>query len=256
MIYYPQPMNGGAFPNAPSSSYPLGYGGYSSGGYYGGLYNTYNPYEIQKQQQIAQQQYNEELKNQRNIIATFYKSSCIPGNGDPRQEILNQIYGKDNVSNQQIEGLDTMQNYEYNSYRENDIKLQQQQQRANQVIAAPYIDYRYSQVCNTVNKIYNDRAQEVSEDIGLFEYLSSGQATKDVLQAEDNNLKAEQSNLGALYDQNGYSRFLNQFRQKGPFAALNPNASIDDLTISLPSMVSEQQRAARRKAFLSQIGLG
>lgn len=255
MIYYPQPMNGGAFGNAPSCSYPLGYGGYN-GGYYGGLYNTYNPYEIQKQQQLAQQRYQEDLNNQRNIIATFYKSSCIPGNGDPKKEILNQIYGKeDDISNQQIEGLDTMQTYEYNSYKQKQQQLSQQQQMCNQMIKAPYIDYKYNSLCDSVNKIYNDRIQEVSEDMGLFEYLSD-QVTKDILKAEDNNIKAEQSNLGSLYDTNGYNKFLNQFKQSGPFAALNPNASIDDLTISLPSMVSEQQRAARRKAFLAQIGLG
>lgn len=259
MTYYPTNMMMGGAPVAPSApSYPLGYGGYN-GGYYGGGYNTYNPYFLQQQQQIAQQQAQQELKNQQDVIAKFYRSSCnTANNGDPREEVLDRIYNRQ--SNQEptyIEGLTMEQNAEYRELleRDNDIRSKH--------ATLPYmVDMQHSQQyivraqqLSQCNKIAEQRAQVVSNDMGLAEYFA-GPAVQDVLQAEDRQMKMEQSNLGELYNSNGYNKFLNQFKHNGPFAALNPNATIDDMTINLPSMVSERTRAERRKAFLASIGVG
>jgi hypothetical protein len=252
MNYYPQPfpsMNNGAGYPYPASSYPLGYGGYM-GGYYTGNYAAYNPYEIQRQQQEAARKQQQQVKEQQDLLASMYRASC-KGN-KPNQEVIDGIYGR--TKPKKIPGLDDAQQSVY----EGKVAYEQQMAANNY-----YID----NICHNSTSLVNNQQQldanmakmqeqhKGIEEMGMYEYFNSEIAQQDMARATENERLAYQANLAALYNQNQYSQFLDQFHMRGI------NINTDDLTISLPNpsslaeMNSEEERRQRRLAFLRQIGL-
>ena len=90
MMYYPQSnminMNTGMGLSMPtfngnnSGMVPIGYGGYNGvqpGGYFNGMYNNFNPYEVKKQQEAQLLAQKEAERKQTEIYQMIHKSVCM-----------------------------------------------------------------------------------------------------------------------------------------------------------------------------------
>ena len=245
MQYFPQPtMMMGGGPMGPSPT-PLGYGGYN-GGYFANSYATFNPYEIQRRNQEYQKQMQENIKMQQNVMYNMYLASC---NGkDPNPTIVNQIFGTN--QNPDIAGFTQEQNMEYNSILQKEKKLIDNNAYIDQMTMNMVpVEVNQQQYFANLQRMQNDRQN--MQDMDMYTYFATV-AVDDLREAKMRELKQQQSNLTSLYNQNSYNQFLNKFRLGMP---VDPTATTDDMTITLPSIVSEQERMERRRQFMAQIGI-
>ena len=247
MNYYPNSfsnINGGGFNNP--SPYPLGYGGYN-GGYYGNKYTVFNPYEMQRRQQEAMQKQQDYIKSQQDIYANIYRASCK--GREPNQDVIDAIYGKSQAH--RIPGLDIAQQSRYESIVAQEANLAANNQYVDQFCRnMVYVNPTANQLANNLAKMHEQRKKEMPEDINMYEYFATV-AQEDLRRAKENEVRQQQANLAALYNQNSYSQFLNKFTMN----QVPGQISTDDMTISLPSLHSEEERRQRRLEFLKQIGL-
>ena len=248
MVYYPQPMNnlGGGQMSPPSSSMPLGYGGY-----YSGQYTAFNPYEIQRRQQEMQRQQHEIIKNQQDITAKIYMASCK--GREPEQRVLDNIYGI-SESQKRIPGFNNAQQAQYEHLANREELLHSNNMYIDQLCSGAKVGVDQQAQLMRLEQMHKEREKELPQDMGVFEYFASV-AQDDLRKAEENRVKQQQANLTALYNQNAYNQFLNKFRMPGQQTMFNPNASTDDMAITLPQMCSEEERRQRRLLFLKNIGL-
>ena len=253
MNYYPNPygMMGGVGNPTPSYSVPYGYGGYNGNYFSGGMgmYNAFNPYALQQQQEQYRKQMEAEQKKQQDLQAKLYRIACSGSGKEPQQAILNHIYGRDNAQQSQtnIEGLNSMEQFEYNQMVQSEQLKYNEQTYIDQMFN-PYGGYNpnvaeYNKQMQ-LWKEYNDkRSQTIPEDVGMFEYFKY-YAGQDYLDAQNAQKKRKEQQVQQLYDNNRFNNFLTQFSM---------NSNIDDMTIRMPSVVNEQERAARRKAFIDML---
>lgn len=242
MQYFPQPMMMGGGQYSPSPT-PLGYGGYFGGYYNGNMYNTFNPYEVQRRNEEMQKQQQQMLKMQQDILYKTYSAASKGQELDPN--VVSRIYG---TVPQQFS--DPIQNMEYNSLVQKEQALQQNnayidQMTRNMMPTIPFVEQ------NLGNLQKMQQGRENLEGMDMYTYFATV-AQDDLREATNRETMRQQANLTNLYSTNSYQTFLNKFRMGMPY---DPNASTDDMTIRLPSIVSEQERMERRRQFMAQLGI-
>lgn len=252
MNYYPNPngmMMGGVGMPTPSYSVPYGYGGYNGNYFAGGMgmYNTFNPYALQQQQEEYRKKLEAEQKKQQDLQAKLYRIACSGSGVEPHQGILNHIYGRDNAQqSQNVEGLNSMEQFEYSQLVQTEQLKYNEQTMIDQMCRMsgydPYLA-EYNKQMQMWNDYNRKRSQQIPEDVGMFEYFKY-YAGQDYLDAQETQKKRKEQQVQQLYDNNRFNNFLTQFSMNG---------SIDDMTIRMPSVANEQERMARRKAFIDKI---
>ena len=243
------------------------YNPYNNGGYYSGYYGNFNPYDLQKQQQLQIEEYNKQQQYQVNMWKTLYKAACTYTNTEVTKESL-EFYDRfgSNQNSNSITGPDLSdltyeQRIEYNTRRNNDIRLEQNQRAAQNTIINMELrqlnnQYDPLQMLNMAVNEYNRRVYEkererVPEDTDLFTYLNK-YASWDYYNALQNINKKRQT-TAALYNSKDYNDLLSRHKNTLFGNALNPNASLDDQEIHLPTSISDEQRQERRARFFDSI---
>ena len=240
---------------------------YNNGGYYSGYYGNFNPYDLQKQQQLQMEEYNRQQQYQVDMWKTLYKAACNYTNTEVTKESL-EFYDRfgPNQNNSSITGPDLSdltyeQRIEYNTRRNNDIKLEQNYMSARNTVInmeQRQMNNQYDplQLLNMAVNEYNRRVYEkererVPEDTDLFTYLEK-YASWDYYDALQNINKKRQT-TAQLYNSKDYNDLLSRHKNTLFGNALNPNASLDDQEIHLPTSISDEQRQERRARFFDSI---
>lgn len=249
MQYYPNPggIMGGV--GSPTPSVPYGYGGYNGNYFSGGMgmYNSFNPYALQQQQEEYKKRMLDEQKKQQDLQAKLYRIACSGSGKEPQQAIINKIYGRDTAQqSQNVEGLNSMEQFEYDQMRQMEQMRYNEQTFVDQISYGngydPYLN-EYNKQTQMWNEYNKKRSQQIPEDVGMFEYFKY-YAGQDYLDAQNAQKKRKEQQVQQLYDNNRFNNFLSQFSM---------NSSIDDMTIRMPSVANEQERMARRRAFIDKI---
>ena len=252
MNYYPNPngMMGGVGYPTPSYSVPYGYGGFNGNYFAGGVgYNAFNPYAIQQQQEAYKKAIEAEQRRQQDLRAKLYNIACSGSGVQPQQAVIDHIYGRGNNAQQpqNIEGLNSMEQFEYNQMVQMEQLKYNEQTTIDQMFGnAQFYDpnlAEYNRQMGLWNKYNEERKKKIPDDVGMFEYFKY-YAADDYLEAKHAEKKRKEQQVQQLYDNNRYNNFLSQFSMNG---------NIDDMTIRMPSIANEQERAARRKAFIEKI---
>ena len=232
----------------------VGYGGFN-GGYFNGYYGGYNPYNIQQAAQARQEAYNRAVQNQRDLMTRFYNISCNGLGITPDPYTIDSLNGIDPQERIEQEFMATMTPIEQMNYRVKKEKERQQRDIDKMLeTCVPYVDPRLITQINHVDKMLEKRKKDVPDDMGLAEYMSSGMFTKDLYAAEDNLRKKEESNLTKLFNEDVYRAMMRQFKDSGPFDKFNPKyINMEDLSVHMPSSVSEESRRERRLAFIHSL---
>ena len=107
-----------------------------------------------------------------------------------------------------------------------------------------------------LDRIYEQQRKEVPEDVTVQEYFEK-YAQRDYMKAIEYEQRKVQ-NTSKLYNKSDYNALIDKHKSTLFGNVLNPNVSIEDQEIKLPTYISDQQRQERRKRFydtvLSKIG--
>lgn len=278
MQYYPQPQqNYNAYNNLAGMSYngipagcspymqtigqtnivPFGYNGYNTGGgYYTGYYNNYNPYVIKQQQEMTMAQYREQQREQSSIMKKLYKCSCNYFGQEEDQSIVNKLSHINGIIEpDDISDFTFDEQQEYYRILRKEQELKQNQEIINNMQNNPDSVLPYNPLvnayCTTYAKMSNDY-QDKLKDMGFVEYFNT-YAGQEYMEALINKSKRGNNNLRTLYNPDDYNSLLKRHKE-GLFGnALNPDASIDDMEVRLPSVISEQTKQERRMRFMNAV---
>lgn len=259
MQYYPQSSAyniGGMSPYIPPNPIgnitPLGYGG-TYGGYYTGNYNSYNPYYLQQQRELQLAQQREVQRTESSIFKKLYKASSTYLGLEINQEDLDKFDPQFDEDITKDFDSEELQEY-YRLQRLDEYKQYNQQQIINmQGNSVPCINATGIAYLNSYNQMNQQAKEEISDDVGLVEYLEK-YAPRKYMEAAEADQKRAQADLTKLYNKGDYNELIKK-HENSMFGSsvFNPDASIDDQEIRLPNLISEQTRQERRRQFLDTI---
>lgn len=244
MYYYrPGPMPYGVGPNNfYNNQYPYNNGlpGYNTG-YYTGNYGYQNPYyEMIRQRQ----QYQAELKekvNQDNVNErlTVKASQCT---------------GKDIKYQRSTIQFSNKQASDIRSYSIENQKLNSIANIHREIKDKKYIPKVKELMRQNIIQQKAEDNKNISYDADLFEFMEEGYKLN-VAIVEREKRKAEQD-LRKLYDQNSYQRLLNMHNNIAGYNIGYDNIqpiSIDDMEVTLPSNIANNQEYQRRRQEFIQL---
>lgn len=227
--YYSQPYNG----NNQMASY-----GYNPmGGYYNNNYTLYNPYLLEEQRKAEEAQRRNQLRQNSNIMKTLSRKVHHALGQEISDEMLDKIYDpvelhqptKDELKIEKMERLIQM----------NEYRIQTGLMFVNPMYVA-------------MGKVQEYHQKRLNPDMDLYEFLSIGGEI--ISENMRNEAIMKSKRIDNLYNRSDYQKLIDlRSRQTNNFSnTFNPNANIDDMTISLPEKLkTEYQR--RKELFLERI---
>lgn len=256
MYYHPQSTqnNIGGIYNIPPSpignTSPIGYGGYTNGYYSNSNYNRHNPYFIQQQREIQMAQQRESQRAQSSILKKLHKASATYRGEEVTEEELS-MYDPPSPVEDMVRDFTYDEKMEYYKLLEieQNKKLQQDRVLELEGTTVPFVNTRnnaYLMMCQQAK-------EEIPNDVGLVEYLDKYAPLK-YIEAMKNDEREKQKDLTSVYNKADYGKLLGIHKASPMFGnALNPDASIDDQTIRLPTYISDKAKQERRAKFLESI---
>lgn len=211
------------------NTYPI------TGGYYNNNYTIYNPYLIEQQKRAQEAQRMEFMRQSADTMKMVSRKVNKALGNEITDERLRELYDPEELRTTPEE-LDI----------QNNNRLRYVDQFNN------YQSYEYQNPLYTaMGRVQEENQKKLPVDMGLYEFLSVGgemifdQIKKDAL----NQRKA----VNELYNRNDYKQLIEARSKSNNFApTFNPNASTDDMSISLPEhLKNEYQR--RKELFMEAI---
>lgn len=203
----------------------------------GGGYNYYNPFYIQQQMRLQQQQqmqlFNQQVDLWRRMSTSYfnYLGKEVP---EEYQKCLDRRFDIERYREQKKEDdfFNELANISYQIKQEELLQQQRLQQREEMIKKA---------------------SEEKSEYDGMtaYEWLAGPMTERHVWALEQKALQNQRKNVANLYDPNSYNRLLGIHNSS--FNSLNTNVNIDDMEIGLPPGLRNVDRMQRRQAFLDSI---
>lgn len=229
---------------------PIGYG--YNGGYYTGSYG-YNPYAERQRQEIALAQMREQQRQQSDIFKRLYKGSCNLLDIEITPEGLKQFNPQFVQQQDDLSDLTMDQQQEFFEIQRKQVYLDQEKANIAQLQSQPFTNYNPYTVgySNGYAQMIQDYTEKL-EGVGLVEYLDK-YAGVEYMNACTRSTNNNTNNIRSLYNPGDYNALLNHHKE-GLFGNIfNPNVSIDDQEVRLPTAISEKTRQERRAAFLNAI---
>jgi len=229
-------------PNPMGNILSIGQQGYN-GGYYNNTYNNYyNPYLAIKQQEIAQAQLKEQMRQQSDVMKKISRAVNKAAGVDISNETLDKIYNYQEPEQYRPnpDSSEYMQSFVANLYVNGMDHLPQDVQ---------YVHY--------FNSMYDRTKQMIPDDVSMYEY--NNMMSEQYVQMLQDKEKDRQRDISKLYNNNDYHKLLNMNNKSGSYfnsifngGNMNNNVSIDDMEVSLPNHISNEYQS-RRKQFLDAI---
>lgn len=217
--------------------------GYNMGGYYTNVYNNYfNPYLARQQQELMEAKMREQANQQVDMMKFISRKANRASGYDISDEELDKLYKPDY---QQQSEVDT----ELNTMHRLAALYSQGTVNTPNMIAMRNIQMQ--------NYMHDQMKQRFPDSMGIYEYGTK--AHELVFESYKDKMDRASRDISKLYNQDQYSQLVklhsntnNYFQSTFNQGQNNPNTSVNDLEISLPThlkdMVSE-----RRAAFINSI---
>lgn len=213
-------------------------------GYYNGNYNMYNPYYYQQIQEQRQREYDNYMKQQKQLNDRLSANASKFVNNETENKVDRYYY-----SNQQIQDINK-------HYQETQVsKMIDAKYRMANENKKYYVKDSKVNILRNIEYQYNQDKQIMPEDADLYEYMENGYKLN--LASYKRELDRREQDLRNEYNQESYQRLLNMHNNIAGYSNNYDNIqpiSIDDMEISLPSHIAtNDEYIARRNAFINQI---
>lgn len=236
---------GGVQYTPPYSSFPngnmIGFGtqGYNNmGGYYSQNYNIYNPYLMEERRKAEEAQRKEQARQRSDMMKTLSRKVNKALGDEISESALKDLYDPEELkTSEEDREIRDM-------HRIMQISLMQEQM-------GPQPDPLVTAMAMHQEK----QQQKLNPDMTLSEFLSeAGGWMMDAIKEE---ALAKRREVNNLYNSNDYRRLIDSRSNGMHFGGtLNPNASIDDMEISLPQHLKNEYQLRKEKFIASIINRG